>query len=88
MDIWVIPNQITQYFLGSHGDHLRFCSNLAEIKAGKIRFSGAQKSMLFKAKSGERCVPCNSVHLVTLCGTCVCLTVYLIVHEMEYVMDR
>ena len=27
---WVIPNQITQYFLGSHGDHLRFFWNLAE----------------------------------------------------------
>ena len=29
--ICVIPDQITQYFLGSHGDHLRFCWNLAEM---------------------------------------------------------
>ena len=57
-------------------------------RAGKIRFSGAQKSVLLKASSGERCAPCNFVHLVALQGTCVRLIVYLVVHQMKYVMER
>ena len=28
-------------------------------KVGKIRFSGTGKSVLLKASSGERCVPCD-----------------------------
>ena len=32
----------------------------------KIRFSGALKSMLLKASSGERSAPCNFVFLMTL----------------------
>ena len=56
--------------------------------AGKIRFSGVQKSVLLKASSGEHCVPHNFVHLVTLQGTCVGLIVYLVVHQMIYVMER
>ena len=43
--------------------------------AGKIGFSGAWKSHLLKASSGESCAPHNFVHLVTLKGTCVCLMV-------------
>ena len=40
--------------------------------------------MLLKASSGERCACRNSVHLVTLRGTCV----RLVVHQMKYVMER
>ena len=46
-------------------------------------FSGAQKSVLLKESSGEHCAPRNSVHLVTLRGTCAYLIVYLIVHQMK-----
>ena len=56
--------------------------------AGKIRFSSAQKSMLLKASSGEHCVPCNFVHLLTLRGTCICLIVYLVLHQIKYVRER
>ena len=56
--------------------------------AGKIGFSGARKSMLLKASSGELCAPHNFVHLVTLRGTCVRLIVYLVVHQMKYVTER
>ena len=41
------------------------------LRAGKIRFPGAQKSVLLKTSSGEPCAPCNFVHLVTLRGICV-----------------
>ena len=57
-------------------------------RAGKVRFSGARKSVLLKASSGERCAPRNFVHLVALQGTCVRLIVYLVVHQMKYVMER
>ena len=64
----------------------------AEIAAvnrtGKIRFSGARKSVLLKTSSGECCAPQNFVHLVTFRGTRVHLIVYLIVHQMKYLMER
>ena len=41
--------------------------------AGKIRFSGEQKSVLLKASSGEHCAPRNFVLLVTLRGMYKCL---------------
>ena len=56
---------------------------------GKIgRFSGARKSVLVKAGSGEHCATSNFVHFVTLRGTCVCLIMYLVVHQMKYVVER
>ena len=42
---------------------------LIKYRAGKIRFSGTQKSMLLKASSGECCASCNFVLLVTLRGS-------------------
>ena len=45
-------------------------------RAGKIRFSGARKSVLLKASSGERCAPQNVVHLVTFRGTRVHLILW------------
>ena len=54
----------------------------------KIRFSGTRKSVLLKASSGERCAPQNFVHLVTFRGTRVHLIVYLVVHQMKYLMER
>ena len=57
-------------------------------RAEKIRFSGARKSVLLKASSGERCAPRNFVHLVTLRGTRVHLVVYLVVHQIKYAMER
>ena len=56
--------------------------------AGKIEFSGARKSVLLKASSGERSAPRNFVHLVTLWGTYVRLIVYLVVQQMKYVTER
>ena len=56
--------------------------------AGKNRFTGAQKSVLLKASSGERCALRNFVQLVTLRGTRVRLIVYLLVHQMKYVTER
>ena len=52
-------------------------------RAGKIRFSATQKSVLLKASSGERCGPHNIMLLVTLGGTCVRLIVYLTMHQMK-----
>ena len=52
-------------------------------RAGKIRFSATQKSVLLKASSGERCGPHNIMLLVTLGGTCVSLIVYLVMHQMK-----
>ena len=57
-------------------------------RARKISFSGARKSVLLKASSGERCAPRYFVHLVTLRGTRVHLIVYLAVHQMRYVTER
>ena len=57
-------------------------------RAGQIKFSGARKSVLLKASSGERCAPRNFVHLVTLRGTRIRLIVHLVVHQMKYVMER
>ena len=51
-------------------DYLSSCVG-PRVRAGKIRFSGARKSVLLKASSGERCVPRNSMHLVALRGTCL-----------------
>ena len=56
--------------------------------AGKIRFSLAKKSMLLKESSGEHCAAQKFVHLVTLRGTCVCLIVYLVVHQIKYGTER
>ena len=63
-------------------------SNTKNSRVEKISFSGAQKSMLLKASSGERCATHNFVHLVTLQGTRVHLKVYLVMHQMKYVMER
>ena len=52
-------------------------------RAGKIRFSGERNSVFLKEISGARCAPRNFVLLVTLRGTSVCLTVYLIAHQMK-----
>ena len=62
--------------------------NLIKNRAGKIRFSGARKSVLLKASSGERCAPQNVVHVATFRGTRVYLIVYLVVHQMKYHMER
>ena len=58
-----------------------------KLRAGKIRFSGARKSVLLKASSGGRCAPKNFVHLATFRGTRVHLIVYLVVHQMNYLME-
>ena len=57
-------------------------------RAGKIRFSGAWKSVLLKTSSGERCAPQNFVHLATFRGTRAHFIVYLVVHQMKYLMER
>ena len=67
---------------------LDFFDSHVFLTAEKIRFSGARKSVLLKASSGERCAPRNFVHLVTLTNTRVRLIVYLAVHQMKYVMER
>ena len=53
-------------------------------RAGKIRFSGTQKSVLWKASSLER-APCNFVFLnfVMLGGTCICIIRYLAMHWIK-----
>ena len=53
----------------------------------KIRFFGARKSVLLKASS-EHCAPQNFVHLATFRGTRVHLIVYLVVHQIKYLMER
>ena len=65
-----------------------FVLEIIKFMAGKIRFLGAQKSVLLKASSGEWCTPHNFVHLVTLQGTRVCLIVYPVVHQMKYITER
>ena len=55
-----------------------------EIMAGKIRFSGAWKTVLLKVSSR----PCNFMHLVTLQGTRVSLIMCLVVHQTKYVTER
>ena len=65
-----------------------FDTDFARYMAGKIRFSGARKSVLLKTSLGEHCAPRNFVHLVTLRGTDVRLIVYLVVHQMKYVTER
>ena len=57
-------------------------------RAGKIRFSGARKSVLLKTSSGECCAPQNFVHLATFRGTRAHFIVYLVVHQMKYLMER
>ena len=66
---------------------LSFLWNLGNsntLRAGKIRFSGAQKSVLLKESPGECCAPHNFVYLVTLRGTCVHLIMWLTVHQIYY----
>ena len=58
--------------------------NSNTLRAGKIKFSGAQKYVLLKESPGECCAPHNFVHLVTLRGTCVCLIMWLTVHQIYY----
>ena len=48
------------------------------FRAGKIRFSGAWKSVLIKASSGECFAPQNFVHFATFQGTRVHLIMYLV----------
>ena len=67
--IWILQWFRTQY---------RYC--LDNTRAGRIRFSGARKSVLLKASSGERCAPRNFVHLVILRDTRVPLILYLVVY--------
>ena len=55
---------------------------------GLDRFSGARKSVLLKASSGECCAPQNFVHLATFRGTHAHLIVYLVVHQRKYLMER
>ena len=57
-------------------------------RAGQIKFSGARKSVLLKASSGERCAPRNFVHLVTLQVTHVCFIMYLVMYQMKCIMER
>ena len=57
------------------------------FRTGKIRFSGARKSVLLKASSRERCVPQNFVYLATFRGTRVHLIVYL-VYQMKYLIGK
>ena len=63
--------------------HFQSRFHLNRNRAGKIRFSGKRNSVLLKTSSGARCTPCNFVPLVTLRRTSICLTVYLIVHQMK-----
>ena len=56
-------------------------------RAGKIRFFGAWKSVPLKASSGKR-APQNFVHFATFRGTQVHLIVYLIMHQIKYLMER
>ena len=51
-------------------------------RAGKIRNSGARKTVLLAVRSGARRVPRNFVPLVRLRGTRVCLIVYLVVYHI------
>ena len=67
---------------------MSYLQNLSTVTAGKIRFSGARKSVLLKASSGERSAPRNFVHLVTLQGMRVRLIMYLVVHQVKYVTER
>ena len=62
--------------------------NSMYFRAAKISFAGARKPVLIKASSGKRCAPRNFVQLVTLRDTHVRLIVYLVVHQMKYVMEK
>ena len=55
----------------------------SKVRARKIRFSGARKSVLLKPSSGEPCAPRNFVLFVTLQVTRVPLIVYLVVYQMK-----
>ena len=57
-------------------------------RTGNVRISGAQKSELFKASSGERCAPRHFVQILNLRGTRLRLIVYLVVQQMKYVIER
>ena len=54
----------------------------ATVRAGKIRNSGAWKTMLLAIRSGAHCVPRNFVPLVRLWETHICLIVYLVVYHI------
>ena len=63
--------------------HLANIAVFYGYRAGKIRFSGTQKSVLLKASSVEHCAPHNFALLVTLGSLCVHLIVYLAVYQMK-----
>ena len=62
--------------------------NSMYFRAAKISFAGARNSVLIKASSGKRCAPRNFVQLATLRDTHVRLIVYLVVHQMIYLMEK
>ena len=51
-------------------------------------YSGARKSVLLKASSRERYTHQNFVHLATFRGARVHLIVYLVVHQMKYLIGK
>ena len=57
-------------------------------RAGKIRFYGEWKPVLLQASPGERCASHNFMLPVTLRSQSVCLTLYLIVHQIKQIMER
>ena len=61
---------------------------LHKNRAGNIRVFGARKSVLLKASSGERRTPQNFVHLAIFRGIQGHLIVYLVVHQIKYLMER
>ena len=69
--------------LGFTPAKLFISDSMCHERAGKIRFSGAQKSVFLKPSSGEHCAPRNFVLLVTLESTRARLIVYLVMHQMK-----
>ena len=55
---------------------------LVETELVKLGFL-AQKSVLLKASSGERCTPRNFAHFVALRGTRVRLIMFFVVHQIK-----
>ena len=75
------------FYISTFLDH-NLIKYITSSRAGKVRSSGAWKSVLLKASSGGHCAPQNFVHLGTFRGTRVHLIVYLVVHQMKYLMGR
>ena len=75
------------FYISTFLDH-HLIKYITSSRAGKVRSSGARKSVLLKASSGGHCAPQNVVHLATFRGTRVHLIVYLVVHQMKYLMER